>query len=316
MTDNSNVDYERQFKLKELELNALLEITRAVNNNSPEESLYMMYKFTLRANLNLNKFALYVLDEDWDCKVFFGTQSNFLDVPLEIEKVISLKEISQCSQMRFKHPAFREFEIIIPIWHKDEQLAFVFLDEKASKGINAVDNVDVRFVQTLSNIILVAIENKKLVRKQIDQEAYKKELEIAQRVQSMLFPKSLPSTENLEIKATYFPHDVIGGDYYDYIQVTETQFLLCIADVSGKGIPAALLMSTFQASLRTLSRQTLNLKKIVEELNFQTYNNNPNGEHFITAFLALYDWKQKRLQYINAGHNPAVLYVKNNQHQL
>jgi sigma-B regulation protein RsbU (phosphoserine phosphatase) len=67
-----------KYDLKELELNSLLEITQAINNNLPEESLYKIYDFTIRANLNINKLALYVLDDNWECKVNFGTVTNFL----------------------------------------------------------------------------------------------------------------------------------------------------------------------------------------------------------------------------------------------
>ena len=114
----------------------------------------------------------------------------------------------------------------------------------------------------------------------------------------------MPYNKRVKIKATYFPHDLIGGDYYDYIPVDKKRFIICIADVSGKGIPAALLMSNFQASLRTLIRQTNDLKEIVSELNHLTYEN-AQGEHFITFFIAMYDKSKHTLTYINAGHNPA-----------
>ena len=107
----------------------------------------------------------------------------------------------------------------------------------------------IKFIQALSNIIIVAIENKKLVRKQLPQESFRKEFEIASDVQQFLFPDKLPNTDLLKIEASYFPHDMVGGDYYDYIPINKNQFLICVADVSGKGIPAALMMSNFQASL-------------------------------------------------------------------
>jgi sigma-B regulation protein RsbU (phosphoserine phosphatase) len=88
------------------------------------------------------------------------------------------------------------------------------------------------------------------------------------------------------------------------------KFLLCIADVSGKGVPAALLMSNFQAALRILVRQHLSLKKIVHELNYLVFQNT-QGESFITAFLMEYDLKNKQLLYINAGHNPPFLFSSN-----
>ncbi|MDH5608587.1 MAG: PP2C family protein-serine/threonine phosphatase, partial [Cyclobacteriaceae bacterium] len=166
------------------------------------------------------------------------------------------------------------------------------------------------FLRALTNILMVAIENKKLARQQLEQEAYRKEMEIAKKVQNFLFPKSLPNTPRLWIEAVYLPHQDVGGDYYDYIPLTESKFLLCIADVSGKGVPAALLMSNFQASLRTLVRKTHDLKEIIHELNHATYISS-NAENFITVFIGIYDFETAGLEYANCGHNPSVLFHDN-----
>ncbi|HPH46234.1 MAG TPA: PP2C family protein-serine/threonine phosphatase, partial [Chryseolinea sp.] len=169
----------------------------------------------------------------------------------------------------------------------------------------------VKFIQALSNIIIVAIENKKMARKQLEQESFRKELEIASDVQQFLFPDTLPNTDILKIEASYLPHDLVGGDYYDYIPINKNQFLICVADVSGKGIPAALMMSNFQASLRTLLRQTPNLTEIIEALNFQVLENT-KGEKFITFFAAIYDIRLKTMVYVNSGHNPPILIDRKN----
>ncbi|MCK5371323.1 MAG: PP2C family protein-serine/threonine phosphatase, partial [Cyclobacteriaceae bacterium] len=125
-------------------------------------------------------------------------------------------------------------------------------------------------------------------------------------VQKFLFPKNLPYDEVVKVSAFYQPHHSIGGDYYDFIEISKNQILFCIADVSGKGIPAALLMSNFQASLRTLSRQTTLLQEIITELNYLVMSN-AEGQHFITFFVAIYDKKNQRLKYVNSGHNPPIL---------
>ncbi len=300
-------NYKAKFHQVELELNAILEITQAINNNVPEDALYKMYKFTLRGNLHIERMALFVLDEIWECKVHFGVAEDIIRHSEELQKLSHIKDITPIEEIFSGHPVFGQFNFIIPVLHKDRILSYVFISQNQPAKELYKKEVDNRFVQALSNIILVAIENKKLVRRQISQEAYKKEMEIAQKVQSLLFPKKLPYTQQVKIKATYFPHDLIGGDYYDYIPINEDKFLVCIADVSGKGIPAALLMSNFQASLRTLIRQTEDLEQIVEELNYSIYQN-AQGEHFITFLIALFDQKTQTLQYINAGHNPAYFY--------
>ena len=126
-----------------------------------------------------------------------------------------------------------------------------------------------------------------------------------------MFPENLPNGRRLKVEASYLPHHTVGGDYYDYIPINRNQFLICIADVSGKGIPAAILMSNFQASLRTLLRQTPNITTIVEELNYQILEN-AKGENFITFFGAIYDHTLKTMVYVNAGHNPPILVDKKN----
>ncbi len=294
-----------------MQVNALLEITQAINNNLPEDSLYKIYEFTLRANLNIQRLALYVLDEEWQCKIDFGTEQGCADQELP-EDLLALKELSSIDSDR--GDVFGEFTHILPVQHKDRTLAIVFISGIERRQDDVTEASNLRFIQTLSNIILVAIENKKLARQQLEQESLRKELEIASDVQHFLFPESLPYGPRLKVEASYLPHDRIGGDYYDYIPLNKNQFLLCIADVSGKGIPAALMMSNFQASLRTMVRQTGNLREIVEELNFQVLEN-AKGEKFITFFVCIYDHTLKTMAYINSGHNPPLLIHNDGNHE-
>ncbi len=297
------LELKAQLERKELELNALLEITQSINNNVPEESLYKIFNFTLRSNLNIKKLALFVFDEAWNCKVNFGTQKNFNKLKLD-DRFALIKNVHRMDE--FEECEFHEFDLVIPVSHKSDTLALVFV---GGLNNNNERGDSIKFIQALSNIIVVAVENKKLVRKQLTQEAFRKELEIASDVQQFLFPERLPFTERLKMEASYLPHDLVGGDYYDYIPINKNQFLICVADVSGKGIPAALMMSNFQASLRTLLRQTPNLKEIVEALNYQVMENT-KGEKFITFFGAIYDISLKTMVYVNAGHNAPILMDK------
>ena len=290
-----------QIKLKDLELRSLLEITQAINANLTEGELYRIYNFILRANLKIKKIVLFVHEVDgWLCKVNFGTTSNFLDFCIETkEDLISLKEINQES-----------FDKQIPIIHNKKYLAYVFVSVK-----DVSSNLNTEFIQALTNIITVAIQNKKLVREQKKQILINKEMEIAEKVQQLLLPKELPYSQNLKVVAEYRPHHSIGGDYYDFVEVSEDHFFLCIADVSGKGVPAALLMSNFQALLRTLVKQSLDLKYIVSELNYQL-KYSAFKDHFITFFISLYDKKSHKMTYVNAGHNPPVLFNERGEYFL
>lgn len=318
---NTRTHVKDQLALKQLELNSILEITQAINSNLPEPSLYKIYRFTLMANLNIEKLALFVLDDEWICKVNFGTKRDYSKVQLNdhilsINEITSLKHveggvgeggIAQPHFHRRHYQEFEEFEIIIPVLHKTNVLAYTFLGGFSGKQPRVL-GVNLSFIETFTNIIIQAIENKKFARKQRRQEA---EIQVAREVQEMLFPEKLPYNKELKVFASYIPHQEVGGDYYDFIPINSDQFLLCIADVSGKGIPAALLMSNFQASLRTLIRLKNDLKEIITELNYITFHNS-KGERFITCFMAIFDKKTRRLTYINAGHSHPLLLSENN----
>ncbi|MEQ9300595.1 MAG: PP2C family protein-serine/threonine phosphatase [Cyclobacteriaceae bacterium] len=282
-------------QIKQMELNALLEVTQAINNNLAESALYKIYRFTLLGNLGIGKLSLFVLDQEWTCKVSFGTKVDYSDHHLPE----SYHELNASRATNQSDTGFEEFGQLFPIMHKQKLLAVLFIG-------NLPETANTTFLMALTNIIIVAIENKKLARRELEQEAFRKEMEIARQVQHFLFPKDLPSTDILDIAASYFPHNEVGGDYYDYIPIDDDQFLVCIADVSGKGVPAALLMSNFQASLRMLLRKTDDFEEIVFELNRQV-NRNGNAEIFITFFAAIYNYSTQKLRYVNCGHNPPIL---------
>lgn len=297
MTDQkaASLSPREDLQIKQMELNALLEVTQAINNNYAESALYKIYRFTLLGNLGIGKLSLFVLDQDWTCKVSFGTKIDYSNHHLPEDYHL----LSQARATTKDDVGFEEFGQVFPIMHKQKLLAVLFIG-------NLPETANTTFLMALTNIIIVAIENKKLARRQLEQEAFRKEMEIARQVQHFLFPKDLPCTDHLEIAASYFPHHEVGGDYYDYIPIDDEQFLVCIADVSGKGVPAALLMSNFQASLRMLLRKTDSFDEIVNELNKQVHRNG-NAEIFITFFAAIYNYKTQKLRYVNCGHNPPIL---------
>ena len=148
----SEPELRSQLDIKELQLNALLEITQSINNNVPEDSLYKIFNFTLRSNLNINKLALFVLDEVWNCKVNFGTQKRFQKLKLDdrftlIKNVHRMDEFDECE--------FDEFDLVIPVSHKTDTLALVFVGGLTSNLNNERDD-SIKFIQALSNIIIRA----------------------------------------------------------------------------------------------------------------------------------------------------------------
>ena len=293
------------------QLKALLEMMQALNTKLSDISLLKIYYYTLLAHLRVRKLALYVPEGNtWVCKFHSGTPHDFTTVKLP-ESIQALSDPAPISQLKVPEE-FKVFRLAIPIIHDELVLASLVVDNEQESSPEIIDQ---SFLQTMTYIVMVAIENRRLNRRQLEQEAMRKEMEIAREVQTMLFPRSLPNNSRYALHASYLPHHTIGGDYYDYVQIDEESFLICIADVSGKGVPASLLMSNFQACLRTLLRQSISLEELVRTLNFQIYSN-AIAEKFITAFFAVYNTVTRELSYVNAGHNPPILQQENGTLQM
>jgi sigma-B regulation protein RsbU (phosphoserine phosphatase) len=109
----------------------------------------------------------------------------------------------------------------------------------------------------------VAIENKRLAKEAVQQEVFQKELQMASVVQNMLMPANLPINKHLHMSARYHPQKEIGGDYFDYIKLSDEEGVFCMADVSGKGISAALIMANFQGYLHSVLALNLTLTETI-----------------------------------------------------
>jgi sigma-B regulation protein RsbU (phosphoserine phosphatase) len=145
------------------------------------------------------------------------------------------------------------------------------------------------------------------------------EISIAREVQNQLFPSTLPSVPGVEIEAICKAARSVSGDYYDFIQLSPTHIAIAIADISGKGISAALLMASLQAALRSqmLSEgsERLNMAELVSRLNKHLVRNT-GDDRFATFFIAIYDSATRTLRYTNAGHLPALLICNGTSAQL
>jgi sigma-B regulation protein RsbU (phosphoserine phosphatase) len=295
-------------KITNLKLNSLLEITKAINSNSSIADLYRIYENVLITDLRIGKLALFINDEGWRCALKHGIKSEYEQIKVETD-LLNYKEITETNVISSSN--IGAFDVVIPVYHKSHPLAYLLIGDLDENKLEISATIKhLPFIQTLTNIIVVAIENKKLAKEYLRQEGVKKELELASEMQSMLFPSKLPNDEKMDVDALYQPHHQVGGDYYDFIRLNENEVAFCIADVSGKGVSAALLMANFQANLRALFKTTSSLNEIVTDLN-RLVNENAKGEKFITLFIAKYNYVTRVLTYINAGHNPPVLVYKN-----
>ncbi len=289
---------------RQAELNSLLEITQAINKNSSSSVLFEMLEVILNVHLKIGTIRLLIREgEHFYCATRFG--GEFENAKILQQTCQALGGFKNITSLKSNpDPLLCRYEYFVPVFHKEEFLAFVLIGD-FDIGHNLLGN-DLNFIQTLINVIVVALENKKLFKERVDRERLQRDMELAVEVQGMLIPRSLPKTGTVEVGATYLPNENIGGDYFDFIKISPHEFLWCIADASGKGVSAALLMANLQASLRAWASVESDLVKVTERLN-EIVVSNTNGERFITLFLGLYNEKTRELQYVNAGHNPPVL---------
>ncbi len=306
MGENSKIWEKKQ--IQNLKLNALLEVTKAINRNATTAKLLDLYQDILENRLGVGKLILFSYGTDWTCILKYGISSEYGLLKFEPE-LLNITEIETLSYTQ--GDLSKSFEIVVPVFHKQIPLAYVLLGDVGQEKIELSAAIKhLPFVQTLTNLIVVAIENKKLYKENIQRAQIKKELELAQNMQNMLFPREFPDTEFLQVSATYLPHQQVGGDYYDFIPLNNHEYIFCIADVSGKGVAAALLMSNIQATLHSLINYTHNLKDLIIEINKRVIRNARN-EKFLSIFLAKLNTKSQQLTYINAGHNPPLLFYEN-----
>ncbi|MCB0402323.1 MAG: PP2C family protein-serine/threonine phosphatase [Flavobacteriales bacterium] len=300
-----SINTKKRLQLGKFKLDTLLEVTKAINNNLSKADLISIYKNVLLDELKIGKVVLFSKNANkWIQELCLGTDCAIINIEKDL---LPFSEITVLSNP--ENEKLKSFDVIVPVFHKKEPLAYILLGDFDGEKIEVSPIIKhLTFIQTLTNIIIVAIENKRLYKENLEQIAIKKEMELASEMQVMLFPKNLPDNEEIEVSANYKPHRLIGGDYYDFIQLNRDEIAFCIADVSGKGVPAALLMSNFQASLRSLIKRTSSLSELVIELN-KNILANANREKFITAFIGKYNLQTRNLQFINAGHNPPLLLV-------
>jgi sigma-B regulation protein RsbU (phosphoserine phosphatase) len=151
-----------------------------------------------------------------------------------------------------------------------------------------------------------------LILEVADRVVMKRDLQIAREIQSWLLPANTPQVPGMEIAFATRPANTVAGDYYDVfprpgVTSADQSYLIAVADVAGKSIPAALLMATFQASLKTLSATPSSLAELVNGMNQYACSNSQGGMRFTTACIAEYEPATRRLTYINAGHNQPIL---------
>ena len=180
-------------------------------------------------------------------------------------------------------------EMVAPIISNEEVIGVFDLE---SDELNAYQNDDLEVLMLLASQVAIIIEKVMLHEQLIEKQRLQTQLEVARQVQLELLPARDPQLPGFDISAYNFPTEEVSGDYYDWVKIYEDQIGIVIADVSGKGVPAALLMAFLRASLRAATH-----------IGWESIERN----QFVTAFYGILDATNRTLAYSNAGHNPPVL---------
>ena len=194
-------------------------------------------------------------------------------------------------------------EMVAPIISNDEVIGVFDLE---SDQFNAYSQDDLEILMLLASQVAIIIEKVMLHEQLIEKKRLEGQLEVARQVQLELLPAKDPELSGYDISAYNFPTEEVSGDYYDWVKIYDDQIAIVIADVAGKGVPAALLMAFLRASLRAASHIGYATNISMVKVNYLLWESIERNQ-FVTAFYGILDASKQTLSYSNAGHNPPLL---------
>jgi putative ABC transport system permease protein len=205
----------------------------------------------------------------------------------------------ECETLRTAGSVF-----LFPVWIHDEMVGVLGVGPSAGHAHLTASNK--WMVSSIAGQIAFVIENARLMRRIAEQDRLRREVEIAATVQRRLFPQQPPRVDGFQVAGTCLPAREVGGDYYDYFALDDGEILLAVADVAGKGLGPALVMSSVQAALRTIASPATDLSEMAARMN-RLLCESTAGNSYATLFCARLDPMTRRLTYVNAGHCPPVV---------
>ncbi len=229
------------------------------------------------------------------------------DDPKSWASALASADQTENEARRLEGDALRQVRsaLVAPISTKDQLLGVISLGPRL--GDLPFSREDHNFVKAVAAQLSFAIENLQLVHHKAEEARLRREFEFASEVQQRLFPQRLPCSGQLELSGLCLPARDVGGDYFDFLELGNGQIGIAVADVSGKGLSAALLMSVIQASLRAQAPMTNGrMTDLIVSMN-RLLCESTDTSHYATFFYAQFDPQSRRLTYVNAGHNPPIL---------
>src|ERR1041385_403328 len=203
--------------------------------------------------------------------------------------------------------------LAVPMFLQDRMIGTINVGPKLSGKIYSKEDIDL--LSTVASQAAIAIGNARLHQSVIEKKKIEEELSIARRIQQGLLPKSNPSIEGLDISGIAIPALNVGGDYFDFIQLGPKKILIVVADVSGKGMSAALYMSKIQGMIQLAAHMYKSPKEMLIEVNRRIYDGLERNS-FITMILALIDLETHEVKICRAGHNKALVSTNGNLHYI
>jgi sigma-B regulation protein RsbU (phosphoserine phosphatase) len=202
-------------------------------------------------------------------------------------------------------------EVVAPIISNDEVIGVFDLE---SDELNAYTEDDKQLLMLLASQVAIIVEKAMLHEQLVEKKRLEAQLEVARQVQLALLPESDPVMEGFDISAYNFSTEEVSGDYYDFVKPYEDQLGLVIADVSGKGVPASLLMAFLRASLRGAIHTGYAPNVAMAKVNYLLWES-IEPHQFVTAFYGMLDATNRTLAFINAGHNPLLVLNGDESHR-
>lgn len=288
------------------ELDTLFDLSKEFNLLSNRDKISRIFKFALMGQLLIRSFFLIYRTGDG---IELLSSSNFsASSPDTLQKLFeSSKEITLVDEeLREQIPALKTSDIssLISISVQGRKIAVIGVGHRANE--RPLTDSDYNFLKSLANLAVNSIQRTFLLEERIEKERMEEELLLAKSIQNRLLPDPIPDVKGLDLSAITVSSYQVGGDYFDIAETPDGNHIFAIADVTGKGFPAALLMANLQSMLHILLPFEITLTLATERINDLIYQNTP-ADKFITFFWGKYHHETKVFKYVNAGHNPPLL---------
>lgn len=294
-------------------LSSLFELSKEFGLFSESTKVAKLLVYSLIGQFLVSKYALITFEDQLvqilESKFSSGELLSKLN-EIELTKIdayLDKKNIEENYPQLFEAGV----ELAVPMQVQGQTKGMILLGKRINNQEYSVD--DIEFIYSIGSLAIISLENKKLFKQALEKQKMEEELDIAREIQQNLLPAQIPELNNFDICAVNISSKQVGGDYYDIIKLDDKRCCVAIADVSGKGFPAALLMANMQAFLQVVCRQDYPLPEATQIINDLITENTSDGK-FITFFWGMLDDKDKKISYVNAGHNPPLL-VRNNDIQ-